>query len=103
MSVPHHRELRGLRILVVEGTLLIVDLISEAFEEAVCTIIGPTLRVDRELSLAKTELLRGALLAINLAGEPCFPIADAPVARGVAIAPAGKIPRDAAPIKALSG
>jgi DNA-binding response OmpR family regulator len=86
MSNLHEQGLRGLRVLIVEDTLLVADLIVEELEEAGCTIVGPAPRVERGLALAKAETLDGALLDINLAGEPCFPIAEVLLARGVPIA-----------------
>ena len=86
MPVPHEANLKGVRVLVVEDTLLIADLIVDQLEEVGCVIVGPAPRVDLGLALAVGEPLDGALLDINLAGELCFPIAKALVERGVPIA-----------------
>jgi len=61
-------------------------LIVEELEEAGCMVVGPAPRVDRALALATSERLDGALLDVNLAGEPCFPIAEALLAQGVPFA-----------------
>ena len=79
-------DLSGVRILVVEDTLLIAELITEHLQDEGCDVIGPASRVARALALAAREPLDGALLDINLHGEPCFPIADVLVERGVPIA-----------------
>jgi DNA-binding response OmpR family regulator len=86
MPVCHDTKLQGLRVLVVEDTLLIADLIVQVLEDAGCAIVGPAPRVERGLALAMAERLDGALLDINLAGELCFPIAEVLVARGVPVA-----------------
>jgi DNA-binding response OmpR family regulator len=86
MPTPDWSGLDGLRILVVEDTLLIADLIVEELREAGCHVIGPAPRVERGLTLARAEPLDGALLDINLDGEPCFPIADVLLERGVPVA-----------------
>ena len=86
MTVPPPHDLTGVRILVVEDTLLIADLIVEQLEEAGCDVIGPASHVERALALVEAERLDGALLDINLRGELCFPIADALAERGVPLA-----------------
>jgi DNA-binding response OmpR family regulator len=85
-SLPHEPNLRGLRVLVVEDTFLVAQLIADQLEEAGCTIVGPAPRVERGLALAAEEPLDGALLDINLGGELCFPIAEILLQRGVPIA-----------------
>ncbi len=78
--------LRGLRILVVEDTVLIADLIVDQLEEAGCSIVGPASHVAQGLALAAAEPIDGALLDVNLNGEFCFPIAKVLVERGIPIA-----------------
>jgi DNA-binding response OmpR family regulator len=79
-------DLHGLRVLVVEDMLLIADLITEELQDKGCDVVGPAPRVERGLTLANTERLDGALLDVNLAGERCFPIAEALTARGIPFA-----------------
>jgi DNA-binding response OmpR family regulator len=86
MPLPHETNLHGLRVLVVEDILLVAELIVDQLQEVGCTVVGPVPRLDRGLALAVGEPLDGAILDINLAGEPCFPIADALVKRGIPIA-----------------
>jgi DNA-binding response OmpR family regulator len=78
--------LRGLRILVVEDTVLIADLIVDQLEEAGCSVVGPASHVAQGLALAAAEPIDGALLDVNLNGEFCFPIAKVLVERGIPIA-----------------
>jgi DNA-binding response OmpR family regulator len=86
MSVPEGLDLHGLRILVVEDSMLISELIVEALSDCGCSAVGPASRLAQGLMLATAERLDGALLDVNLAGEQCFPIAAALGARGVPFA-----------------
>lgn len=86
MSASPVSDLRGLRILVVEDTLLVADMIVEELSDHGCRIVGPAPRLAQGLSLATGEALDGAFLDVNLAGERCFPIADALAARGIPFA-----------------
>ena len=86
MPPPNAPDQSGPRVLVVEDALLVADLIVEALEDLGCTIIGPVPRLAQGLALATTEHLDGALLDVNLAGERCFPIAEALAARSIPFA-----------------
>jgi DNA-binding response OmpR family regulator len=79
-------DLHGLRVLVVEDTLFVAEFIVDGLQDIGCDVIGPAPRVAQGLALAKSELLDGALLDVNLAGEYCFPIAEVLKARGVPFA-----------------
>jgi DNA-binding response OmpR family regulator len=76
-------DLHGLSILVVEDMALVADLVVDVLQDAGCQVVGPAARLAQGLTLACTDGLAGALLDVNLAGEHCFPIADALAARGV--------------------
>ena len=76
-------QLSGLRLLVVEDTFLVADLIVEQLLECGCEVVGPAARLPKALALAEQEALDGALLDVNLAGEYSFPVASALAARGV--------------------
>lgn len=86
MSNPDNADLNGLRVLVVEDTLFVADLIVDELTERGCTVVGPVPRVDKALALADREKLDGALLDVNLAGEYCFPIARALAEKNVPFA-----------------
>ncbi len=79
-------DLRGIRVLVVEDTFLIADLIVETLSDLGCRVVGPAARLNQGLALVNGEPLDGALLDVNLAGEQCFPIADALAERRVPFA-----------------
>ena len=78
-------DLVGLRILVVEDTLLVADLMCDCLESFGCTVVGPVAGVQAALDLAVSESLDGALLDVNLAGEFSFPVATALGARNVPV------------------
>jgi DNA-binding response OmpR family regulator len=88
MLMPAHEaaDLSGMTILVAEDTALVADLLAEQLQSAGCRVIGPAPRLKQGLALAATPGLDGTLLDVNLAGETCFPIADALAARGVPFA-----------------
>ncbi len=75
--------LTGLKILVVEDMLLVADVISDGLGSYGCEVVGPVGRFERALSLAREAPLDGAVLDINLAGVPSFPIAAALERRGI--------------------
>ncbi len=68
-------DLRGARILVVEDSRLVADLIADQIGECGCKVVGPASCLEAALSLAASEALDGALLDVNLAGEESFPVA----------------------------
>ncbi len=76
-------DLQGLRVLVVEDTALVAEVILEALEQCGCEVVGPAADLTGGLALAQREALDGALLDINLAGECSFPIAEALAARRI--------------------
>ncbi len=80
LSMP---DLRGLRILVVEDTLLVAEVILDVLHECGCDILGPASRVQQAVALVRANDMDGALLDMNLAGELCFPVAAALTERGI--------------------
>src|SRR5262245_48203491 len=86
MPVSDAPDLSGLRILVVEDSVLVADVIADALRDRGCIVIGPVPRLEQGLVFAKREPLNGALLDVNLAGERCFPIAAVLAARGIPFA-----------------
>lgn len=80
------QDLHGLRVLVVEDSLLIADTIVDALAEEGCVVVGPVPRVADAVAVASDERLDGALLDVNLSGERCFPVAEALARRDVPFA-----------------
>jgi CheY-like chemotaxis protein len=76
-------DLSGLRILVVEDTLLIAELIASCLEDCRCTVVGPAGQLARGLALATSEALDGAFLDVDLAGQSSVSIAKELDARGI--------------------
>ena len=72
-----------MRILVVEDDFLISVLIESILADLGCTIVGPIGSVPAAIALVETESLAGALLDVNVDGEPVYPVADVLAARRI--------------------
>ncbi len=76
--------LKGRRILVVEDELMIAMLVEDMLADLGCTVVGPAHTLDAAMKLVENEgQIDAALLDVNLAGQPVFPVADALRARRV--------------------
>jgi CheY-like chemotaxis protein len=75
--------LSGLRVMVVEDSLLVADMIAELLMAAGVDVLGPFGRLDGAVAAADVASLDGALLDVNLDGELSFPIAEALQRRGI--------------------
>jgi DNA-binding response OmpR family regulator len=79
--------LSGKRILVVEDEGLVALLVQDGLADAGAEVIGPVGSVADALQLVKQAIddggISGAVLDLNLGGEPVFPVADALVRLGV--------------------
>ncbi|WP_115050738.1 response regulator [Xanthomonas arboricola] len=76
--------LNGLRILVVEDDYLLAESLNDLLVEAGVCVLGPVGNVPEALSLVTSgQTIDGALLDVNVRGQPVFPVADALLARGV--------------------
>ena len=73
------------RVLVVEDEALIAMLVESLLEERGFAIIGPASRIAPALTLAERETFDTAVLDVNLAGEPIFPVADVLARRAIPI------------------
>jgi CheY-like chemotaxis protein len=73
----------GKRWLVVEDESLIAMLIEETLTDAGYTVVGPVARVSRALEVIENDHLAGAVLDVNIAGEPVYPVAMALAARDI--------------------
>jgi CheY-like chemotaxis protein len=74
--------LEGRRVLVVEDESLVAMLLETMLEDMGCTPVGPLATVDEALeAIAADSLLDAALLDVNVAGRPVFPVAAALDAR----------------------
>lgn len=75
--------LQGAQILVVEDEYYIAADLTRALESAGATVIGPAPTVARGAELAAGTELHGAILDVNLEGQPSFPIAELLTARSI--------------------
>ena len=80
-----HAVLKGKRILIVEDETLITMLFEDILVDLECEVVGPALNLRQALDLAKSSAIDAAVLDLNLAGEPSFPVASVLRDRGVPI------------------
>ena len=73
----------GLRVLVAEDEALVSMLIEDMLTEMGAAVVGPAATLDEAMTLAKGDGFDIALLDVNLAGKPIFPIADVLREKGV--------------------
>ncbi len=68
--------LKGRHVLIVEDEMIVALDLSDTVERLGCTaaVVG---RVGRALQVASTQRFDVAILDLNLAGEPVYPVADA--------------------------
>lgn len=71
------------RILVVEDDGLVSMMVCSIVEQMNCAVVGPAARIERALKLVQASAVDGAILDVNIAGTPVYPVADALGARGV--------------------
>jgi DNA-binding response OmpR family regulator len=82
-------DLSGMKILVVEDSFLVADVLCEALREYGCEVVGPAPSVTRGTDLVEARSaeggggLTGALLDINLGGDTSFAVAAKLRERGV--------------------
>jgi CheY-like chemotaxis protein len=74
---------RRLRILVVEDEMLVAMNIEDMLLDLGHEVAGIASRLAPALALAKEAAIDAAMLDVNLAGEPSFPVADLLIERGV--------------------
>lgn len=78
------QNLRDRRILVVEDEYMLADDLRAELDEAGAVVVGPAGTVEDAMALIGSgEPIDGAVLDVNLRGEPVFPAADLLAERGV--------------------
>src|SRR3954453_22976353 len=65
----------GPRVLLVEDEMLIALHLEDLLAELGCAVLGPAATVAGALAVTRREPLEGAVLDVNLRGEPSFPVA----------------------------
>lgn len=69
-------ELRGLKILVVEDETILFFLAEDMLMELGCAAVLHANRVGEALALLDRERPDVAMLDVNLAGQPAYPVAE---------------------------
>ena len=72
-----------IRVLVVEDSFMIINMLEMVFVGFGWTMVGPATRVPAALSLIETESFDAVLLDVNLDGDMSWDIAAALKARGI--------------------
>ncbi|MCE4223856.1 response regulator [Methylobacterium sp. C25] len=78
---PNEDILKGARVLVVEDEAAISMLLEDMLLDFGCEIVGPAARLATALDMAQRETFAVAILDVNVAGEPIYPVAEAIVER----------------------
>lgn len=65
----------GTRVLVVEDEALVVMMLEDMLEQLGCEVVGVATRLGQAKKFLETRQFDCALLDINLAGEPVYPLA----------------------------
>ena len=73
--------LKGARVLVVEDEAAISMLLEDMLFDFGCEVVGPAARLATALEMAQSENFAVAILDVNVAGEPIYPVAEAIVRR----------------------
>lgn len=83
--IANYAGLRGLRVFVVEDEFAVLLLIEDMLNELGCELAGSASRVAEALGLVRDRLPDVAVLDVNVAGEPVYPIAEFLAGRNVPI------------------
>ena len=73
----------ALNVLVVEDEVLVALMISEMLEELGCAVAGSAGTLSDARALVESKPIDGAILDLNLGGEPVYPLAETLAAKGV--------------------
>lgn len=76
-------ETAGLRVFVAEDEALVAMLVEDMLADIGCTVVGPAANLEEALDLARSGEMDVAVLDVNLAGRPVFPVADLLRTRGI--------------------
>ena len=82
---PNEDVLKGAKVLVVEDEAAISMLLEDMLDDFGCEIVGPAARLATALEMAQKETFVVAILDVNVAGEPIYPVAEAIVKRNLPI------------------
>jgi CheY-like chemotaxis protein len=81
-------QLTDKRVLLVEDEALVAMLVEDMLADEGCTVAAVASRLSDAIAAAQDTSIEMdmAILDVNLAGEPVFPVAEALAARGVPFA-----------------
>nr|WP_152712883.1 response regulator [Microvirga tunisiensis] len=72
-----------MRILVVEDEAAISLLLEDMLLDFGCEVVGPAARLSAALDAVAREQVDLAILDVNVAGEPIYPVAEALAQRSI--------------------
>lgn len=76
--------LAGCRVLVIEDEFILAEELNVELNDAGAIVLGPVGYLEDAFDLIDAETrIDGAILDVNLGGEPVYPVADRLLARGV--------------------
>lgn len=75
--------LAGKKVLIVEDETLISMLFEDILSDLECQVVGPAMNLRQAIELAKEAAIDVAVLDVNLAGDPIWPVAEILAERGV--------------------
>lgn len=76
-------DLEGFRVLVVEDEMLVSMLVEDMLTEMGCVVVGPAASLAEAQALVESDGIDAAVLDVNVAGRPVFPVADRLKEKGV--------------------
>ena len=76
-------QLNGLRVIVVEDETLLAMLLEDMLAELGCEVLWTAHRVGKALELVAQCAPDAAVLDVNIAGDPVYPVAQALVERDI--------------------
>jgi CheY-like chemotaxis protein len=81
----HYTRLKGLRVFVVEDEFAVLLLIEDMLSELECELVGSTSRVAEAIRMLRDCSPDVAVLDVNVAGEPVYPVAEYLAGRDVPV------------------
>ncbi|HEX4768029.1 MAG TPA: response regulator [Lichenihabitans sp.] len=75
--------LKGKKVLIVEDETLISMLFEDILSDLACEVVGPALTIRQAMDLARAAEIDVAVLDVNVAGDPIWPVAEILAVRGI--------------------
>jgi PAS domain S-box-containing protein len=80
---PPQIPIDGRKLLLVEDEALVGMMMKDVLSDLGFAVIGPITGITRALAIARDGDIGGAILDINLGGDPIYPVADALASRDI--------------------